>query len=115
MATARSRRSRTTSVLAVFVTCPNRRVAEAIGRTLVEERLAACANIIPGLTSIYRWQGKMCRDAEVLALLKTRRSCFPTLARRVRELHPYSVPAIVALPVALGSPAYLAWVAEATT
>lgn len=108
-------RSGTARVLAVFVTCPNRRVAETIGRTLVEERLAACANIIPGLTSVYRWQGKICRDQEVLALLKTRRSCFPRLASRVRELHPYTVPAIVALPVALGSPAYLAWVAESTT
>lgn len=108
-------RSRTTQVLAVFVTCPNRRVAETIARTLVEERLAACVNIIPALTSVYRWQGKVCRDPEVLALLKTRRSCFPKLARRIRALHPYSVPAIVALPVVLGSPAYLAWVAESTT
>ena len=112
MATARSSANR---VVAVFVTCPNRRVAETIGRTLVEERLAACGNIIPGLTSIYRWQGKICRDSEVLAILKTRRSCFPKLARRIRELHPYSVPAIVALPVALSSPSYLAWVAESTT
>ena len=101
-------------ILVVFATCPNRRVAERIGRTLVEEHLAACANILPGLTSIYRWQGKVCRDPEVLVLLKTRRSCFPALAGRVRELHPYSVPEIVALPVALGSPAYLTWVAAST-
>jgi periplasmic divalent cation tolerance protein len=107
--------SRATPIVAVLVMCPNRRVAETIGRTLVEERLAACGNIIPGLTSIYRWQGKICRDSEVLALLKTRRSCFPKLARRVRELHPYSVPAIVALPVVRSSPSYLAWVAESTT
>jgi periplasmic divalent cation tolerance protein len=112
MATARSR---ATPIVAVLVTCPDRRVATTIGRTLVEERLAACGNIIPGLTSIYRWQGKICRDSEVLVLLKTRRSCFPKLARRVRELHPYSVPAIVALPVPLGSPSYFAWVAESTT
>ena len=102
-------------IVDVFVTCPNCRVAETIGRALVEERLAACANIIPGLTSIYRWQGKICRDPEVLVLLKTRRSCFQKLARRVRALHPYAVPAIVALPVAVGSPAYLAWVLESTT
>ena len=101
-------------ILVVLVTCPNRRAAERIGRTLVEEHLAACANILPGLTSIYRWQGKVCRDPEVLVLLKTRRSCFPALAGRVRELHPYSVPEIVALPVALGSPAYLTWVAAST-
>jgi periplasmic divalent cation tolerance protein len=107
-------RSNTSRIVVVFVTCPNRRAAERIGRTLVEEHLAACANILQGLTSIYRWEGKVCRDPEVLVLLKTRRSCFPALARRVRELHPYSVPEIVALPVALGSPAYLAWVAAAT-
>lgn len=111
MATARSNAAR---ILDVFVTCPNRRVAETIGRALVEERLAACANIIPGLTSIYRWQGKICRDREVLVLLKTRQSCFSGLARRVRELHPYSVPAIVALPVAVGSAPYLTWVVEST-
>jgi periplasmic divalent cation tolerance protein len=101
-------------ILVVLVTCPNRRTAETIGRTLVEERLAACANVVPGLTSIYRWQGKICRDSEVLVLLKIRRSCFPALARRVRQLHPYSVPEIVALPIVLGSPTYLAWVAEST-
>jgi periplasmic divalent cation tolerance protein len=100
--------------LVVFVTCPNRRAAERIGRTVVEEHLAACANILPGLASIYRWKGKVCRDPEVLVLLKTRRFRFPALARRVRELHPYSVPEIIALRVALGSPAYLAWVAAST-
>ena len=107
-------RSSPSRIVVVFVTCPNRRAAERIGRTLVEEHLAACANILQGLTSIYRWEGKVCRDPEVLVLLKTRRSCFPALAHRVRELHPYSVPEIVALPVALGSPAYLAWVAAST-
>jgi len=99
----------------VLVTCPNRRRAETLGRTLVEEGLAACANVIPGLTSIYRWQGKLCRDPEVLVLLKTRRSRFPALAKRVREIHPYSVPEVIALRVAAGFPAYLAWVAESTS
>ena len=107
-------RSSALRILVVLVTCPNRRAAETIGRTLVEERHAACANVVPGLTSTYRWQGKICRESEVLVLLKTRRSCFPTLARRVRQLHPYSVPEIVALPVVLGSRTYLAWVAEST-
>ncbi|HWR72380.1 MAG TPA: divalent-cation tolerance protein CutA [Nitrospirota bacterium] len=101
-------------MIVVLITCPNRRVAETLGRTLVEDRLAACANVVPGLTSIYRWQGKLCRDREVLVLLKTRRPRFAALARRVRELHPYSVPEVIALSVAAGSPAYLAWVAEST-
>jgi periplasmic divalent cation tolerance protein len=108
-------RSASPNVIVVFVTCPNRRVADAIARGLVDERLAACANIVPGLTSIYRWEGKVCRDREVLLLLKTKRSGFTALARRVRELHPYSVPEIIALPVALGAQAYLSWVAESAT
>jgi periplasmic divalent cation tolerance protein len=94
--------------------CPSREVAEKLGRTLVEERRAACANIVPGLTSIYRWEGKICRDREALVILKTRRSRVAALSRRVRELHPYSVPEIIALPVVLGSPAYLTWVVEST-
>jgi len=81
----------------VLVTCPNRQAGETIGRTLVEERLAACANVIPGVTSIYRWQGKVCRDREVLLLIKTRRSRFAALTRRVQDLHAYAVPEIVAL------------------
>jgi periplasmic divalent cation tolerance protein len=89
-------------------------VAEVLGQSVVEERLAACANVVPGLTSIYRWEGKLCRDREVLVIMKTRRPRFQTLARRVRALHPYSVPEIIALPVVAGSPAYLQWVAEST-
>ena len=107
-------RSRPSDIIVVLITCPNRRVAETLGRTLVEDRLAACANVVPGLTSIYRWEGKLCRDREVLVLLKTRQPRFAALARRVRELHPYSVPEVIALSVAAGSPAYLAWVAEST-
>ena len=107
-------RSSKSQVITALVTCPNRRVAEAIGRALVEERLAACANVVPGLTSIYRWQGRICRDAEVLVLLKTRRARFAALSRRVGELHPYSVPEIIALPVAFGAATYLAWIAEST-
>jgi|WetSurMetagenome_2_1015567.scaffolds.fasta_scaffold16009_3 periplasmic divalent cation tolerance protein len=98
----------------VLVTCPNRLAGETIGRALVEEHLAACTNVIPGVTSIYRWQGKVCRDREVLLLIKTRRSRFAALTRRVRELHSYAVPEIVAVPVAAGSPPYLAWVLDAT-
>ncbi len=108
-------RSGASHAIVVLITCPNRRVAETIGRTLVEEHLVACANVLSGLTSIYRWQGKPCREREVLVLLKTRRPRFAAIARRVRELHPYSVPEIIALPVVLGDPAYLAWVLESTT
>jgi periplasmic divalent cation tolerance protein len=101
-------------VIAVLVTCPNRQVGERIGRALVEERLAACVNIVPGLTSIYRWQGKLCRDREVLLIIKTRRTRFPGMARRIASLHPYSVPEILAVPIARGNSPYLAWVREST-
>jgi periplasmic divalent cation tolerance protein len=107
-------RSALAPCVVVLVTCPNRRVAELLGRSMVEERLAACANVVPGLTSIYRWGGKLCRDREVLVIMKTRRPRFQALARRVCALHPYAVPEIIALPLAAGSPAYLQWVAEST-
>jgi periplasmic divalent cation tolerance protein len=99
----------------VLVTCPSRKVGEKIAHALVEERLAACVNVIPGLTSIYRWEGKICRDAEVLLLIKTRQVRLPALTRRVRAYHPYSVPEIIALPLAGGSATYLAWVRDSTT
>jgi len=102
-------------VIAVLVTCPTRQVGEKIGRALVEERLAACVNIVPGLLSIYRWQGKLCRDRELLLIVKTQRTRFPGMARRIASLHPYSVPQILAVPIARGNPPYLAWVRESTT
>jgi periplasmic divalent cation tolerance protein len=98
----------------ILVTCPNRAVGESIGRTLVEERLAACANLIPGLTSIYRWQGRVHRDREVLLVIKARRRQFRRLAARVASLHPYDTPQIVALPIVAGAKRYLAWLAEST-
>ena len=102
-------------MIAVLVTCPNRKVGEKIGRALVEDRLAACVNVVPGLTSIYRWHEKLCQDREVLLIVKTRRTKFAQLARRVTSLHPYSVPEILAVSVARGDSAYLALVRESTT
>jgi periplasmic divalent cation tolerance protein len=99
----------------VLVTYPNRKVGEKIARALVEERLAACVNVIPGLTSIYRWEGRICRDAEGLLLIKTRQARLPALTRRVKALHPYTVPEVIALPLAGGSATYLSWVRESTT
>jgi periplasmic divalent cation tolerance protein len=99
-----------TSVIVVLVTCPGRTVALRLAQAVVSEGLAACVNIIPGLTSVYRWQGKLCQDREVLLLLKSRRAAFPALARRITSLHPYSVPEVLALPVAAGAADYLAWV-----
>lgn len=100
--------------LVVFCTCPDQASAERIATTVVEERLAACVNILPGLTSIYRWQGQAQRDTELLLLLKTQDEVYPLLEVRIRELHPYDVPEIIALPVRMGSSAYLDWIAANT-
>lgn len=98
--------------LLVFSTFPDRPTAHRIARELVEERLAACANLLPALESIYRWDGKLEENTEVLVLFKTTEARFPALQVKLRSLHPYEVPEIVAVPVAVGLPAYLRWVAE---
>ncbi|MDR3568286.1 MAG: divalent-cation tolerance protein CutA [Syntrophobacteraceae bacterium] len=98
----------------VFVTAGSEEEAAHIGRTLVEERLAACANIIPALRSIYRWKGEICDEREVLIIIKTRTSKYESLEKRVKELHSYEVPEIVSFSVDRGLPRYLAWVAEET-
>lgn len=85
-----------------------------LARRLVEERLAACASVLPGLRSTYRWEGRIEEAGEVLLLAKTRRELFDALAARVVELHPYDLPEVVAVEAAAGLPAYLAWV-EAET
>lgn len=98
----------------VFVTVPNQDVAATLAKTLVEEKLVACVNILPGVRSIYAWQGKICDDAELLCVLKTRRSLFSTLRDRVVALHPYQVPEVVGLPLVAGSAPYLAWLRQET-
>ena len=100
--------------LLVLSTFPDAARAREIGRQLVTERLAACVNLLPGVTSIYVWQGKEEESAETLALIKTRRALYPALEARLRELHPYDVPEIVAVELAAGLPAYLQWLAEQT-
>lgn len=95
----------------VFVTCPSPDVAANLAKSLVEERLAACGNIIPGLRSIYRWEGKVHDEAECLLLLKTTAGGYPALEARVKALHPYDVPEILAVTAAAGLPAYVQWVA----
>lgn len=85
-----------------------------LARRLVEERLAACASVLPGLRSTYRWEGRIEETGEVLLLAKTGRDRFDALAARIVELHPYDLPEVVAVEAAAGLPAYLAWV-EAET
>jgi periplasmic divalent cation tolerance protein len=99
-------------VLLVISTFPDAETAERIGRALVTENLAACANILPPVRSIYRWQEKIEDAAEIVALLKTTAGKYAALERRVKELHPYDVPEIIALPVSRGLDAYMKWLGE---
>jgi periplasmic divalent cation tolerance protein len=103
-----------TDALVVLVTTPTPERAAEIARAVVEERLAACGNVIPGLRSIYRWEGSIQDDAEALLLLKTTRARFEALKERILALHPYQVAEVIALPVTAGSAPYLAWIAGET-
>jgi periplasmic divalent cation tolerance protein len=98
----------------VLVTAGNPDEAAAIGRALVEERLAACVNVLGPIRSIYRWQGSIEDATEQLLVVKARAADFAALEARVRALHSYEVPEILALPLRAGSAAYLAWLADAT-
>jgi len=98
----------------VLVTAGSAEEAAAIGRTLVEERLGACANIVPRIRSIYRWKGKIYDEQEFLIIIKTRTSLFEAVQKRVKELHSYEVPEIISFPVARGLPQYLEWVLAET-
>ena len=98
--------------LLCFSTCPDAATAERIATALVEERLAACVNILPGLRSVYRWQGQVEAADEVLLLIKTSAETYPTLQARLTALHPYELPELLAVEPATGLPAYLDWVAE---
>jgi periplasmic divalent cation tolerance protein len=100
--------------IVVFVTAPDEQVAALIGRTLVEERLAACANLVSPIRSIYRWQGAVEDGSEHLMLIKTRASHYPALEARVKQLHPYEVPEIIAVEIGHGSSRYLQWIREST-
>lgn len=93
----------------IYSTFPSAEVAEGVGRELVERRLAACINILPGMTSIYRWEGVIARDSEAVMIIKTRQSLAGRVIAEVKPLHPYTNPALVVLPITDGSQAYLDW------
>ncbi len=100
--------------LVTLITAPERMVADAIADALVERRHAACVNIIPGLTSVYRWGGRIEREEEWLLVAKTTESAYPGLEACVLDLHPDELPEIVAAPIATGLAGYLAWVGTQT-
>lgn len=101
--------------IVVYITAPNEDEAAKIARAIVEERVAGCVNIVKGIRSIYSWQGKIEDDAEVLMIVKTQRHLFDQLKRRVKELHSYTVPEIIAVPVVEGDHDYLEWLREVTS
>ena len=99
------------SVLLVFSTFPDEASARKAARRLVEERLAACINILPGLTSVYRWQGKIEESHETLLLIKTSTEAYARLESSLKACHPYELPEILAVGAEAGLPAYLDWIA----
>ncbi len=101
-------------VSVVLMTAPDETVAATIAGTVVEEKLAACGNLIPRIRSIYRWQGELCDDSEVMVVFKTTDAVFEALKHRLVELHPYECPEIIEIDVKGGNADYLSWVIAQT-
>jgi periplasmic divalent cation tolerance protein len=100
--------------IVVFITASDEDEAAKIAKTLIESKLAGCVNIIKNIRSIYRWQGKIEDEKEVLMVVKTQKILFDSLMKKVKELHSYTVPEIIALPIIQGSEDYLKWLKEVT-
>ena len=99
----------------VYCTVPNEFNANLIATTLVDENLAACVNIVPSITSVYKWEGTVQTDNELLLVIKTQEENFEMLEKRIKEFHEYSLPEIIALPIIKGSKEYLDWITKETT
>lgn len=99
----------------VLTTCPDAAVALAIAEALVAERAAACVNVVSGVTSVYRWEDGVQQDSEQLLVIKTCAAAVAAVERRIRALHPYELPEIVAVPLDTGAKDYLAWISESVT
>ena len=100
--------------IVVLITAGSSAEAEAIARRLVETHLAACVNILPQIRSLFWWEGKVSEEQEILLLVKSRRPLFDKLAAAVQELHSYTVPEVIALPIQFGTEKYLQWIGEST-
>ncbi len=103
------------SYVLVFITIPSAEVGQDIATLLVDEKLAACVNIVPGISSIYCWQEAIQQDDELLLIAKSRSTLFERLATTVKRVHPYDVPEVIALPILAGSNEYLAWIDSVTS
>jgi periplasmic divalent cation tolerance protein len=108
----RQRGIRMSETMVVLVTAPTADKAAEIARVLVEEKLAACGNVLPGIRSIYRWQGEICDEGEALLLLKVPRKRLQELSDRVVKLHPYEVPEVIGLPIEGGNEKYIDWIIQ---
>ena len=102
------------SILVVYCTCPDEKTARRLAAGLVENRLAACVNVLPEIRSIYRWQGSVHDDGESLMVIKTAQKGFAALEKWLLEHHPYDLPEVIAVPVEQGLPEYIDWVARET-
>lgn len=100
--------------IVILVTAKDEVQAKRIAEKLVAEKLVACANIVPGVQSIFRWEGKVDRAREVLLILKSRRRHFPVIVKTIQALHSYDVPEVIALPIVEGNKDYLKWLTEST-
>ncbi|MBI5149401.1 MAG: divalent-cation tolerance protein CutA [Candidatus Omnitrophica bacterium] len=100
--------------IVIFVTAKDEAQANKIAGKLVKDKLVACANIVPGVQSVFRWNGKVDRAQEVLLVLKSRRKHFPSIVKTVKALHSYDVPEIIALPIVEGDKDYLKWITDST-
>ncbi|MGA7800904.1 MAG: divalent-cation tolerance protein CutA [Gammaproteobacteria bacterium] len=100
--------------LVALCTVPDAETAAAIAARLVQDRLAACVNVLPGIMSVYTWQGEVQQDSEQLLIIKTRQSVFEALQKAVCELHPYELPEVIAVAIADGLPGYLSWIDDST-
>ncbi|MEO5343415.1 MAG: divalent-cation tolerance protein CutA [Gammaproteobacteria bacterium SHHR-1] len=96
-------------------TCPDLDCAERLAKALVQQRLAACVNILPGISSVYAWQGQIEQETEVLLLIKTASEQVQAMTQALAELHPYEVPEIISLPVGTGHLPYIEWVKQCTS
>ncbi len=105
----------TSAHIIVYITVPSQEVGLKIADTLLQNRLVACVNIIPEITSIYHWQGSIEQDEELLLIAKTRATLFDALSASIKNIHPYDVPEIIATPIITGSKEYLAWIDAETS
>jgi periplasmic divalent cation tolerance protein len=99
----------------IYITCPNRQEALQLAQAVVVQRLAACANILDGMTSVYWWDGQVQEDQECVLIFKTQAPLVDELIAKVRDLHSYEVPAILSLPILKGNPDYLQWIGSETS